>query len=123
MSQNKNQAFPLGSILYNLFAIPCNLIIGFVIGVTAPVVAIAAMVAGIRLITGKVPFPTPIQGEGDERRLSLELVPPEQASELFSEQKEKIGADFGKLQAEIKAMVEEAKAEAQAKGEAAPEEA
>jgi len=123
MSQNKGSVLPLWSILYNLFAIPWNLLIGFIVGVTAPVVAIAAMVAGIRLITGKVPFPTPIQGEGDERRLSLELVPPEQASELFSEQKEKIGADFGKLQAEIKAMVEEAKAEAQAKGEAAPEEA
>jgi len=123
MSQNKDRSFPLWSILYNLFAIPCNLLTGFVVGVAAPVAAIAAMVVGIRLITGKVPFPTPVQGEGEERRLSLELVPPEQASELFAEQKERIGADFGKLQAEIKAIVEEAKAEAQAEGEEAPEEA
>jgi hypothetical protein len=120
MSQNSGRSFSVWSALYNLFAIPCNLLTGFVIGLVAPLAAIAAMVAAIRLLTGKVPFPTPVPGEGEERRLYLELVPPEQAGELFNEQKEKIGTDFGKLQAEIKAIVEEARAEAQADAEETP---
>jgi hypothetical protein len=123
MSQTRGRSFPLWSVLYNLLAIPCNLLSGFVIGLVAPLAVIAAMVAAIRLITGKVPFPTPVAGEGEERRLYLELVPPQQAGELFNEQKEKIGADFGKLQAEIKAIVEQARAEAQAEAEEAPAEA
>jgi hypothetical protein len=122
MSQNSGRSFPVWSALYNLFAIPFNLLTGFVVGLVAPLAVIAAMVAAIRLFTGKVPFPTPVPGEGAERRLYLELVPPEQAGELFNEQKEKIGADLGKLQAEIKAIVEEARAEAQAEAEEAPEE-
>jgi hypothetical protein len=54
MSRNDGE-FPVFSILYNIFAIPTNLLIGFVVGVVAPVAAIAAMVAGVRLLTGDDP--------------------------------------------------------------------
>jgi hypothetical protein len=108
MSRNDGE-FPVFSILYNIFAIPTNLLIGFVVGVVAPVAAIAAMVAGVRLLTGKVPF-LAREGDGEgEERLSISLVPEDQVSELFEEQKTKIGSGLQRMQAEIKAIIEEAK--------------
>jgi len=107
-------------IVYSIFAIPCNLFIGFIIGVAAPVAAIGAMVAGVRLLTGKVPFLTSIEDKEGERRLSLALISQEEAGSLFQEQKEQIGGDVARMKAEIQAIIEEARAEAQ---EAAPEEA
>lgn len=108
MSRNDGD-FPVFSILCNIFAIPYNFLIGFVVGVVAPVAAIAAMVAGVRLLTGKVPFLTPEEDDEGEERLSISLVPEDQVGELFEEQKEKIGGDLKKMQAEIKAIIEEAK--------------
>ena len=42
--------------------------------------------------------------------MSISLVPEDEVGELFEEQKEKIGGDLQKMQAEIKAIIEEAKA-------------
>jgi hypothetical protein len=112
MSRNDGD-FPVFSILYNIFAIPYNFLIGFVVGVVAPVAAIAAMVAGVRLLTGKVPFLTPEEDDEGEELLSISLVPEDQVGELFEEQKGKIGGDLQKMLAEIKAIIEEAKAGAE----------
>lgn len=108
---NDKQMSPLG-LVFRVFAIPCNFFAGFLTGLVTPVVAIAAMVAGVRLITGKVPFLGHIwEDEDGGRRLSLKLVSPEQAKDLFTEQKDQIGGDIAKLQTEIKAIIEESKAE------------
>ena len=112
MSRNDGN-FPSFSILYNIFAIPYSFFIGSVVGVVAPVAAIAAMVAGVRLLTGKVPFLTPEEDDEGEERLSISLVPEDQVGELFEEQKGKIGGDLKKMQVEIKAIIEEAKAGAE----------
>lgn len=111
MSRNDG-GFPVFSVLYNMFAIPYNFLIGFFVGVVAPAVAIAAMIVGVRLLTGKVPFLTPEEDDEGEERLSISLVPENQVGELFKEQKEKIGGDLRKMQAEIKAIIEEPTAEA-----------
>ena len=55
MARNKN-GFPAFSLIFSIFAIPCNFLIGFIVGVGAPAAAIAGIVAGIKLLTGKVPF-------------------------------------------------------------------
>jgi hypothetical protein len=102
------------SIVYNMLAVPYNFFIGFVVGVAAPVAAIAAMVLGVRFLTGKMPFLSLRQEEEEEeRRLSLELVSPEVAGELYTAEKEKVLEDLGGFRDEMKSMIEEAKAAAE----------
>jgi hypothetical protein len=101
-------------IIYNLFAVPYNFLIGFVVGVVTPVAAVAAMVFGVRLLTGKMPFLSlRTTEEGAERRLSLELVPEEEAAELYAIERDKVMDELGGLRDEMKAMMEEAKAKAE----------
>lgn len=120
MARRRTEAFPILGIVSWMFAIPFSFLAGCVTGVVAPLAAIAAIVAGIRLFTGKVPFLTPIQAEdeGVDRQLSIRLVPPDEAAELFAEQKEQIGREFSSMKAEIQAVIEEGESEA----ETAPEE-
>jgi hypothetical protein len=89
-------------------AIPYNFFIGFVVGVAAPVAAIAAMVLGVRFLTGKMPFLK--LSDDEDRRLSLELVEQDQAQELFEVEKEKVMTELGGFAEEMKALIEEAKA-------------
>ena len=84
----KNGGFPVFGLIYSIVAIPYNFFIGFVVGVAAPVAAIAAMVLGVRFLTGKMPF-LKLSDEEDDRRLSLELVEEDQAQELFEAEKER----------------------------------
>jgi hypothetical protein len=122
MSTRNDASFPVLSTVFQLIAIPYNFAAGFVLGLAIPLAAIAAMVAGIRLLTGKVPFPSPVEeGEEGERQLSLALVSPDQASELFNQHREQIGEDLGKLQTEIGAIMKEAKAEAESASQKADE--
>lgn len=117
---SNDRSFPLLSIIYNLLAVPYNFLIGFVVGAVAPVAAIAAMVFGVRLLTGKMPFLSlrPDE-EGGERRLTLELVPEEQAAELYAIEKDKVMDELGGFRDEMKAVIEEAKAKAKAEEEEA----
>jgi hypothetical protein len=106
-----DKSFPAFSIAYNMFAIPYNFLIGFVVGIAAPVAAVGAIVAGIRLVTGKVPYPFLVEEE-DQRHLALKLVNPAEVEGIFAEQKEQIGGELIQMQAEIRSIVEETKAEA-----------
>jgi hypothetical protein len=118
---SREKSFPALHLIYNIVAVPYLFFIGFVVGVLAPVGAIAAMVFGVRFLTGRMPFLSLVEEEGqEERRLSLELVPAEEVGERFAEQKAKIETELGGLQSEIRAIVEKAKAESEG---AAPEEA
>lgn len=110
MTRN-DEGFPVLKLLYNVVAIPYLFFIGFVVGIAAPVAAIAGVVAGVRLLTGKVPFLSQSEDVEGERTLNLRLVPPEEVSDLFAEQKEKISTDLADFQAEIKSIIEEARAE------------
>ena len=105
-------AFPVFGLIYSIVAIPYNFFIGFVVGVAAPVAAIAAMVLGVRFLTGKMPFLKLSDEEDEERRLSLELVEQDDAQELFEAEKEKIMSDLGSFRDEMKALIEESKAAA-----------
>jgi Skp family chaperone for outer membrane proteins len=105
-----------------ILAIPYNLLAGLILGFVAPIAAIAAIVASVRFLTGKMPFLSMQEAPGQERSLALTLVPPEQVKERFEEQKEEIAAELTRMQQEIRAIVEEAKAEAKhSASEVAPE--
>ncbi|HNS51072.1 MAG TPA: hypothetical protein PKO09_07805 [Anaerolineae bacterium] len=99
--------------LLDVVGIPANLLAGFVAGAVMPVAAVAALAAGVRLLTGKVPFLTRVVPDAEgERQLVLELVTPEEARALWAEHKSSFGAPLDKLRLEIQAMAEQAGAEA-----------
>lgn len=106
----KDGAFPVFGLIYGIVAIPYNFFIGFIVGVAAPVAAIAAMVLGVRFLTGKMPFLKLSDEDEEERRLSLELVEQDQAQDLFEVEKEKVMSDLGSFRDEMKALIEESKA-------------
>jgi hypothetical protein len=108
----KDGAFPVFGLIYSIVAIPYNFFIGFVVGVAAPVAVIAAMVLGVRFLTGKMPFLKLSDEEDDERRLLLELVEQDEAQALFDVEKEKVMSDLGTFRDEMKALIEESKAAA-----------
>lgn len=108
----RDGSFPAFSLVYNIFAIPYLFVIGFVVGVIAPLAAIAGMAAGVRFLTGRFPFFSLITGEeDDERVVTLSLVPPEEIEDRFAEERAKIEGDLGPMQAEIRSIIEQAKGE------------
>jgi hypothetical protein len=119
MTKRNEKVIPPLGIVFDMLAVPCNLLAGFITGVVAPLAAIAGMVALIRVLTGKVPYLGHVYtDDAGERHLSFKLVAPEAVKGLFEEQKEEIGGDLLKMQTEIKAIIEEAKAAAEEKAEA-----
>ena len=121
--RNEKVVPPLG-IVFDMLAIPWNLLSGFFTGVAAPLAAIAGMVALVRVLTGKVPYLGHVYTDDEgERHLSFKLMAPEAVKGLLEEQKVEIGGDILKMQAEIKAIIEETKAAAQEEAEATETEA
>jgi hypothetical protein len=111
MRKRKEQGGPLSGVFVQLLAIPFGFLAGFATGLVLPLAAIGAVVAGIRLVTGMVPFLGEVSvDEAGARALSLRLVPPEQVGDLYAGHKEQIGGDLGKMKAEIEAIIEEAQA-------------
>lgn len=108
----ERQSWPALNLVVDVLSIPYNLLSGFVVGALVPVAAIAAVVAGIRLLTGKMPFLSPQEGE-EERYLTLTLMPPEEAQERFAEQREQIGSEIARLRTEIQDIIQQARAESQ----------
>ena len=109
MMKRKRISNPLSGSMMQLLAIPYGFLTGFVTGLVLPVVAIGAVVAGIRLATGRVPFLHEVLvDEEGERVLSLRLVPQEEVGDLYAGHKEKIGGDLVKMKTEIQAIMEEA---------------
>ena len=119
MRNRRDTGGPLPGVFVSLLAIPFSFLAGFVTGLVLPAAAIGAVVAGIRLVTGMVPFlgEVLVDEEGG-RALSLRLVPPDQVGELYAGHKEQIGGDLGKMKDEIQAIIEEAESR-----KAGPEEA
>jgi len=111
MGKRKERGGPMGGVFGQLLAIPFGFLAGFATGLVLPLAAIGAVVAGIRLVTGMVPFlgEVSVDEEGG-RALSLRLVPLEQVGGLYAGHKEQIGGDLVKMKDEIQAIIEEAQA-------------
>ncbi len=106
---NEDRSFPALGMLFQVLAIPYSFLSGFLVGLLAPVAAIAAMVLGVRFLTGKMPFLSLSEEEG--RHLSLDLVPEEEVGPRFATEKQKVQDELSSLIDEIKSMAEEAKAQ------------
>lgn len=118
MTSSESNGFDgLGSA-FEVLTLPFSFIAGLITGILVPLAAIAAMVAAIRWLTGRLPFLTLLQeSEGGERNLTLALVTEEQAKELYELYKEEIGGELQRMQSEIKAIIEEVQAEAESQNE------
>ena len=119
MWKRNEQSGPLSGVFVQLLAIPFSFLAGFVTGLVLPVAAIGAVVAGIRLVTGMVPFLGEVlTDEEGGRALSFRLVPQDQLGDLYAVHKEQIGGDLVKMKDEIQAIIQEAESR-----KAGPEEA
>ena len=109
MLKRKIISSPRSGVMMQLLAIPYGFLTGFVTGLVLPVVAIGAVVAGIRFVTGMVPFLGEVSvDEEGERVLLLRLVPQDEVADLYAGHKEQIGSDLVKMKTEIQAIMEEA---------------
>ena len=111
MWKRNDDGGPLAGVFVQLLTIPFNFLAGFATGLVLPLAAIAAVVAGIRMVTGMVPFLGEVlTDEEGGRALSLRLVPQDQVGDLYAVHKEQIGGDLVKMKDEIQAIIEEAQA-------------
>lgn len=109
MLRRRNVSSPVPGAFVQFLSIPLSFLTGFATGLVLPVVAIGAVVAGIRFVTGMVPFLGEVSvDEGGERVLSLRLVPQDEVRNLYEGHKEGIGGDLVKMKDEIQAIMEEA---------------
>lgn len=98
--------------------LPYSFMAGLLVGIAAPVAAVAGMVLMVRLLTGKVPFLSDASpAEGDDRRVSLRLMPPDEARTAFERERSRISGDLNRLSTEIQGLAEHARAKA---GESLP---
>lgn len=115
MSRGNGTSFPVLSAILDILGTLCNFFAGFVLGLAAPLAAIAAIVAGIRYLTGQVPFLGDFSEDQEGgRQLSLQLMSTDQAKVAFDEHKEQIGSDLTRMKDEIQTIIQEAKAETEA---------
>lgn len=111
MADPRDQVSDVLSAVGNIVAIPYNAIAGFVVGSIVPVAAIAAIVGGIRLLTGKMPYLSAADVEG-ERKVCINLMSPEGARDAFARDKAEIGGQFEHMRSEIQSIIEQARVEA-----------
>jgi len=117
MDKSNRKLAGLGSLL----SLPFDLISGYLVGLLAPIAALAAIAGGIYLLTRKVPFLTNTWSDRDAeggQHLSFKLMPPDQAQAAFAREKERIGAELNTMSAEIKTFAEQASRRARAAHEA-----
>jgi hypothetical protein len=82
-ARKRNDASAFSGYLGGLMAVPRSFVFGLLSGVLVPVAGLGGIVAGIYLLTGRVPFITRVDEEAGERRLIVQLVEPEEARGLL----------------------------------------
>lgn len=69
--------------LWDLMAVPRSFAFGLLSGALVPAASLGGIIAGIYLLTGRLPFITQVDEEIGERRLIVELVDPDRARGLL----------------------------------------
>ncbi|MFZ5916227.1 MAG: hypothetical protein ACOYZ7_04795 [Chloroflexota bacterium] len=98
------------SLLGAILSMPGYFVAGLILGLTAPLAALAGLVGGVYLFTHKVPFFR--QGLADEatgeRSLVLQLMSPEEARQAFEARRVELGAAWADLRADLETLAREA---------------
>lgn len=115
MNSGNDTSFPVLGAIFDILGTLCNFVVGFALGLAAPLAAIAAVVAGIRYLTGLVPFVGEFAEDAEGgRRMSLQLMSEDEARVAFDAHKERIGGDIAKMKDEIQVIIQEAKLDSEA---------
>jgi hypothetical protein len=91
----------VSSVADELMAVPRNFMFGWLAGILIPVACLAGIVSGIYLLTQKIPFVTEVAEVEGRRRLTLELVEPEEARALFQRGREAAQALRDEIRSEV----------------------
>lgn len=84
-SKKDKATMSLFSFVGELLSVPVSFFGGLVVGLIAPVAALAGIVGGVYLFTKKVPFASQVVEDeaSGERSLTLTLMPPDEAQAAF----------------------------------------
>jgi hypothetical protein len=121
MYSSDDASFPVLGAIFDILGTLCNFVVGFALGLAAPLAAIAAIVAGIRYLTGQVPYVGEFADHPEGgRRVSLQLMSTDEAKVAFDGHKEQIGGDIVKMKEEIQLIIQEAKLDSESAAEGEP---
>jgi hypothetical protein len=82
-ARDKESTPALARYVEELTTVPRHFIVGWLVGLLAPVAALAGIVAGVYFFTKKVPFISGIEEQEHGRRLVIDLVEPDEARMLL----------------------------------------
>jgi hypothetical protein len=105
-SEKESKGTSPRSILGGLLSVPANFFGGLIVGLTAPVIAVAGIVGGVYLFTKKVPFVSQVTADEatGERSLTLKLMTPDEAKVALEARR----AELKEVWAGVKTELEEA---------------
>lgn len=98
------------SILGSLLSVPINFLGGLIVGLTAPLVAVAGIVGGVYLFTKKVPSISQVTADEatGERSLTLKLMAPDEAKAAFEARLAELEEVWVKVKSELEEMTRQA---------------
>ncbi len=82
-ARDKESTPALARYVEELTTVPRHFFVGWLVGLLAPVAALAGIVAGVYFFTKKVPFISGIEEQEHGRRLVIDLVEPDEARMLL----------------------------------------
>ena len=102
-AKRKKKGFSTLPVLGPLLAAPASFVNGFIVGVVAPVSAVAGVVGGVYLFTKRVLFISQVAADEatGERKLTLELMTPDEARAALEVYKAEFKEMWDKLSAEF----------------------
>ena len=110
-SREKDKArFLLRSILGGLLSVPLNFFGGLVIGLTAPLIAVAGVLGGVYLFTKKVPFVSQVDTDDTtgERSLTLRLMPAGEAKAALEARQAELREALARVKTELAGITRQA---------------
>jgi hypothetical protein len=106
-ARDKESTPALARYVEELATVPRHFLVGWLVGVLAPVAALAGIVGGIYFFTRKLPFVSGIEEQEHGRRLVIELVEPDEARVLLRKGGEAARAFGDEIRNELEGQTEE----------------
>jgi hypothetical protein len=106
-ARDKESTPALARFVEELSTVPRFFIVGWFVGLLAPVAAVAGIVGGIYFFTRKVPFVKGIEEHEHGRRLVIELVEPDEARMLLRKSGEAARAFGDEIRNELEGETEQ----------------
>jgi len=99
----KKAKISLLSVLGKLLSVPVSFFGGLLVGLIAPLAAVAGIVGGVYLFTKKIPFFSQVEGEqaAGERSLILKLMPPDEAQAALVARQAELKKSWSKIREEL----------------------